>query len=163
MTFDSEKLLDITGWQLLQALQEDARLSFAELGRRVGLSPPAAAERIRRMEDAGIITGYRVEINAEKIGLPLTALIALTTTPQQYPQVLALMNDLPEIRSCHHVTGSGSFIIEANASSIAHLEKLIEQLSRYGQSATSIVLSSPIKGRTIGQPSHLSSQSQASD
>jgi len=152
MTFDSEKLLDATGWQLLQALQEDARLSFAQLGRQVGLSPPAVAERIRRMEDAGVITGYRVEINAEKIGLPLAALIALTTTPQQYPHVIALMNDLPEIRSCHHITGSSSFIIEANASSIPHLEKLIEQLSRYGQTATSIVLSSPIKGRVITQP-----------
>jgi Lrp/AsnC family leucine-responsive transcriptional regulator len=151
MTFDSQKLLDETGWQLLQALQDDARLSFAELGRRVGLSPPAVAERVRRMEDAGIITGYRAEVNAEKIGLPLTALIALTTTPQQHPQVIALMNDLPEIRSCHHVTGSSSLIIEANASSISHLEKLIEQLSRYGQTATSIVLSSPIKVRVIRQ------------
>jgi Lrp/AsnC family leucine-responsive transcriptional regulator len=144
MAFDSEKLLDSTGWQILQALQEDARLSFAEIGRRVGLSPPAVAERVRRMEEVGIISGYRVEINAEKIGLPLTALIALTTTPQQYPQVIALMNNLPEIRSCRHVTGNSSFVIEANAASIAHLERIIEQLSQYGQTSTSIVLSSPM-------------------
>ncbi|MGL4619725.1 Lrp/AsnC family transcriptional regulator [Chroococcidiopsis sp.] len=72
MSFDSEKLLDVTGWQILQVLQKDARLSFVELGRRVGLSPPAAAERVRRMEEVGIITGYRVEIDAAKIGLPLT-------------------------------------------------------------------------------------------
>lgn len=87
MTFDSANNIDRTNWQLLQALQEDARLSYAELGRRVGLSPPAAAERVRKMEEAGIITGYRVEINAEKIGLPITALIALTTTPQRYPRL----------------------------------------------------------------------------
>ncbi|HEY9632980.1 MAG TPA: Lrp/AsnC family transcriptional regulator [Coleofasciculaceae cyanobacterium] len=141
MTFDPEKLLDDTGWQLLQALQADARLSFAELGRMVGLSPPAVAERVRRMEDAGIIMGYRAEVNPEKIGLPLTALIALTTTPQQYPQVIALINDLPEVLECHHVTGNGSFSIKAIASSISHLESLIEQLSRYGQTSTSIVLS----------------------
>ncbi len=141
MTFDSEKLLDDTGWKLLQALQEDARLSFAELGRRVGLSPPAVAERVRRMEDAGIITGYRAQVNPEKIGLPLMALIALTTTPQQYPQVIALINDLPEVLECHHVTGSCSFSIKAIASSMSHLEGLIGQLSRYGQTSTSIVLS----------------------
>lgn len=145
MTFDSVNNLDNTSWQLLKALQEDARLSYAELGRRVGLSPPAAAERIRKMEEAGIITGYRVEISAEKLGLPIIALISLTTTPQQYPQVTALMNDLAEIQFCHHVTGNSSFIIEVNVSSIAHLEKLIEQLSQHGQTATSIVLSSPIK------------------
>jgi Lrp/AsnC family leucine-responsive transcriptional regulator len=141
MTFDSEKLLDDTGWQLLQALQEDARLSFAELGRMVGLSPPAVAERVRRMEDAGIITGYRAQVNPEKIGLPLMALIALTTTPQQYPQVIALINGLPEVLECHHVTGNCSFSIKAIASSMSHLEGLIGQLSRYGQTSTSIVLS----------------------
>lgn len=81
------------------------------------------------MEDTGIIAGYRAEVNVEKIGLPLTAVIALTTTPQQYSQVIALMKGLPEIRSCHHVTGNSSFLIEANASSISHLEKLIEILS----------------------------------
>lgn len=145
MTFDYENKLDETSWQLLQALQEDARLSYAELGRRVSLSPPAVAERVRKMEEIGIITGYRVEINAEKIGLPITALIALNTTPQQYPQVITLMNNLAEIQFCHHVTGNSSFIIGANVSSIAHLEKLIEQLSQHGQTTTSIVLSSPIK------------------
>ena len=149
MTFDSAKTLDRTSWQLLEALQEDARLSYAELGRRVGLSPPAAAERIKRMEEMGIIAGYRVEIDAEKIGLPITALIALTTTPQQYPQVISLMINLVEIQFCHHVTGDSSFIMEARVSSIAHLEKLIEQLSQYGQTKTSIVLSSPIVRQKI--------------
>ena len=149
MTFDSAKTLDITSWQLLEALQEDARLSYAELGRRVGLSPPAAAERIKRMEEVGIIAGYRVEINPEKIGLPITALIALTTTPQQYPQVISLMINLVEIQFCHHVTGDSSFIMEVRVSSIAHLEKLIEQLSQYGQTKTSIVLSSPIVRRKM--------------
>ena len=147
MTFDSPKTLDVTSWQLLEALQEDARLSYAELGRRVGLSPPAVAERVKKMEEVGIITGYRVEIDAEKIGLPITALIALTTTPQQYPQVIAKMTNLAEIQCCHHVTGNSSFIIEAKVSSIAHLEKLIEQISQYGQTTTSIVLSSPIERR----------------
>ena len=139
MTFDSEKLLDDTSWQILQALQDDARLSFAELGRRVRLSPPAVAERVHKIEEAGIITGYRAQVNAQKIGLPLMAMIGLTTTPQQYPQIIALINDLPEVLECHHVTGNCSFSIKAIASSISHLESLIEQLSRFGQTATSIV------------------------
>ncbi len=141
MTFDTEKLLDDTGWQLLEALQEDARLSFAELGRRVGLSPPAVAERVRRMEEAGIITGYRAQINPEKIGVPLTAFIGLITSPQQYPSIVALVNDLSEVLECHHVAGSYSFMLKAIASSISHLETLIAQLSRYGQTTTLIVLS----------------------
>ncbi|HEY9728704.1 MAG TPA: Lrp/AsnC family transcriptional regulator [Chroococcales cyanobacterium] len=149
MTFDSEKLLDDTGWQLLQALQQDARLSFAELGRRVELSPPAVAERVRRLEDAGIITRYRAEVNPEKVGLPLTAMIGLTTTPQQYPQVIALIKALPEVLECHHVTGNSSFSIKAIASSMSHLERLIEQLSRYGSTATSIVLSTTKSSQPI--------------
>lgn len=151
MTFDSEKLLDHTGWQLLQALQEDARLSFAELGRRVGLSPPAVAERVRRMEEVGIITGYRAQLDPEKIGLPLIALIGLTTTPQQYPQVIALIEDLPEVLECYHVTGNCSFSIKAIASSMSHLESLIAKLSRYGQTATSIVLSKTKSHQTLRQ------------
>ena len=147
MTFDSTNNMDRTSWQLLMILQEDARLSYAELGRRVGLSPPAAAERIRKMEEIGIITGYCVEIADEKLGLPIKALINLTTTPQQYPQVIALMNNLAEVRFCYHVTGNSSFTIEVRASSIAHLEKIVEQLSLHGQTQTSIVLSSPIKKR----------------
>ncbi len=151
MSFDPEKLLDDTGWQLLQALQEDARLSFAELGRRVGLSPPAVAERVRRMEEAGIITGYRAQINPEKIGLPITALIGLTTTPQQYPCVIALIKDLPEVLECHHVTGGCSFALKAIASSMSHLEALIEKLSRYGQTSTAIVLSKTKSYQAIGR------------
>lgn len=149
MTFDSQKLLDQTGWRLLEALQADARLSFAQLGRRVGLSPPAVAERVRRMEEAGIITKYRAVVNPAKVGLSLRAIIALTTTPQQYPQAIALFKDLPAIQSCHHVTGNASFWIEAISPSIAELENLIEQLSRFGTTSTSIVLSSPIEKHTV--------------
>ena len=147
MTFDSTNNLDRTSRQLLMALQENARLSYAELGRRVGLSPPAAAERIKKMEEMGIITGYRVEIAVEKLGLPIKALISLTTTPQRYPQVITLMNDLTEVQFCYHVTGNSSFTIEVRASSIAHLEQIVGQLSLHGQTQTSIVLSSPIEKR----------------
>jgi Lrp/AsnC family leucine-responsive transcriptional regulator len=77
MTGDLERLLDATGWQLLSALQEQARLSYSELGQRVGLSAPAVSELVRRLEEAGVITGYHAEINRALVGLPVTAIIRM--------------------------------------------------------------------------------------
>ena len=153
MTLENKKLLDHVGWQLLAALQEDARLSFAELGRRVGLSLPAVAERIRRMEEAGIITGYRAEIAVDKIGLSVMAFIRVSASGKQYPAVISLARELPEVVECHHLTGTDSFIMKVVTSSIPHLEALITRLSSYGQTTTSIVLSSPVTKRTFGRPS----------
>ena len=144
MAFDSTGLLDDTAWILLTALQTDARLSYAELGRRASLSAPAVAERVKRLEEAGVITGYQAIVNPAALGYGLRALIDLTTTPPQYPKVLAQLEAMPEIRSCHHVTGAGSFRVEAIARSMIHLEEVIEQLSRFGQTATAIVLSTPL-------------------
>lgn len=144
MTFDSANLLDDTAWTLLTALQTDARLSYAELGRRANLSAPAVAERVKRLEEAGVIVGYRAIVNPQTLGYGLKALIDLTTPPQQYPKVLAQLEAMPEIRSCHHVTGAGSFRMEAIARSMAHLEQIIERLSQFGQTETAIVLSTPL-------------------
>ena len=144
MSFDNERLLDEVGWQLLRALQEEARLSYAELGRKVGLSPPAVTERVRKMEEEGIIKGYWAEVSAEKIGLPLVAFIRLKTPPDRYKRFLTLVSGLPEVRECHHVAGDDSFIMKVFVASMSHLETLLGQLSPYGQTTTSIVLSSPI-------------------
>lgn len=149
MTLDNKKLLDDVGWRILRELQEDARLSFAELGRRVGLSLPAVAERVRRMEDAGIITGYHAEINLQKIGLPVMALIRVTVPGEKYPTVISLARDLPQVLECHHLTGTDSFVLKVVAISLPHLETLITQLSTYGETTTSIVLSSPVSKQTI--------------
>ncbi|MEC4983002.1 MAG: Lrp/AsnC family transcriptional regulator [Oscillatoria sp. PMC 1068.18] len=149
MAFHHEKLLDETSWQLLNALQTNARLSFSELGRMVKLSSPAAAERIRRLEEAGVIVGYQAQLNAKEIGLPLSAIIQLTTSPEKYPQIIDLVNDLPEVLECHHVTGNYSFSLKVIAASIAHLEELIGKLSLYGKTSTSIILSSPVNARVI--------------
>ncbi len=153
MTFDSKIHLDDTAWAILQALQTDARLSYAQLGRRVNLSAPAVAERVRRLEEAGVIMGYRAIVDPAKLGFGLRALMDLTTTPQQYPEVLRQLEAMPEIRSCHHVTGQGSFRVEAIATSMLHLEQVIEQLSQFGQTATAIVLSTPLKKSDFERPS----------
>jgi Lrp/AsnC family transcriptional regulator, leucine-responsive regulatory protein len=149
MSLENEKLLDDIGWHILQELQQNARLSFAELGRRVGLSIPAVTERVHRMEDAGIITGYHADVNPEKVGLPITAFIRMNITGNVSSQIVGLMNDLTEVSECHRGTGGDSFIMKVRVASISHLEHVIEKLLPYGTTTTSIVLSSPVTKRLI--------------
>ncbi len=150
MALDIERLLDETGWRLLEALQENARLSFSELGQRVGLSSPAVAERVRRMEDAGIITGYRAEINTAKIGYPITAIVRISTPPgEKCTRFSAQAQEFPEILECYRVTGADSLVMKVMVSSVEHLESLIDRLSEYGQLTTSLVLSTPVTRRIV--------------
>jgi Lrp/AsnC family transcriptional regulator, leucine-responsive regulatory protein len=150
MALEIEKLLDDTGWQLLRALQQNARLSYSELGQRVGLSSPAVAERIRRMEDAGIISGYHVELNRSKLGYPITAIIRMSTSPgDQCTRFATFVQEIPEVLECYRVTGSDSLIMKVMASSVEHLESLIDRLSAHGQLTTSMVLSAPVTRRVV--------------
>jgi Lrp/AsnC family leucine-responsive transcriptional regulator len=149
MTNDHEKLLDETGWELLCALQENARSSFADLGRRVGLTPPAVADRIRRLELAGIITGYHATVNPAKLGLGLTAIIRFQATRDPFERIFSVITALPEIIECHSVTGDDCMTLTAVVSSVEHLQDLIGRLTPYGTSHTSIVLSSPLQRRAI--------------
>jgi Lrp/AsnC family leucine-responsive transcriptional regulator len=149
MTFDSQKLLDKTGWALLLLLQENARLSFAELGKRVGLTAPGVADRIHRMEDAGIITRYRVEINLSKVGLPINAIMRVTGC-EPSARFAKLVQTVVEVRECHRVTGSDCFILKLAVSSTAHLEALIDMFEPYGQITTMLVLSTPVADRIVG-------------
>jgi Lrp/AsnC family transcriptional regulator, leucine-responsive regulatory protein len=150
MALENERLLDETGWHILEALQENARLSFSELGQRVGLSSPAVAERVRRMEDAGIITGYRAEVNTAKIGYPITAIIRVSNSPgERCSRLTASVQDIPEVLECYRVTGSDSLIMTVMASSVEHLEALIDRISEHGQLTTSIVLSTVLSRKVV--------------
>ena len=124
-------------------------MTYAELGRRVGLTLPAVAERVRRLEEAGIITGYRVELNTEKIGLPITAYIRIATNDVRSGHIDALAQSLPEVLECHRITGPDSYIMKVAVASIQHLELLIRRLLNFGQPTTSIVLSSPVTHRVL--------------
>lgn len=152
MTLETEKLLDDIGWHILQELQLNARISFAELGRRVGLSIPAVTERVKKMVDAGIITGFHAEVNPEKIGYPITAFIRMNISGDVSSRIIALMEHLPEVIECHRGTGGDSFIMKVRVSSVAHLESVIERLLPFGTTTTSIVLSSPVTRRFIERP-----------
>jgi len=155
MAIESAPELDDYARNLLHALQEDARLSYADLGRRVGLSPSATAERLRRMKEDGVIRGYTVEIDREALGLPILAYIRMTCEGQRYQPFLKFVQTMAEVRECHHVTGGEAFILQITTASIAELEKTIERLLPYGIPTTSIVLSSPVMRRgyeVLGKP-----------
>lgn len=145
MNAKNKALLDPTGILLLQLLQQDARLSFSEMGKRVGLSTSAVIERVRRMEESGLILAYRADVDAARLGYSLTVFLRLHTTPDRYPRILALVDTLPEVLECYHVTGEEAFILKAVVSSVTHLEDLIRKLSPFGKTSTSVVLSAPVR------------------
>lgn len=144
---DSSEIIDDYSRKLLGELQRDARASYADLGRRIGLSPSATAERLRRMEEAGIIRGFSVNIDREALCLPILAIVRMTCDGPRYHPFLKFVKELPEVRECHHVTGGDAFFLQVTAASIAELERVIERLLPYGIPTTSIVLSSPVTRR----------------
>ena len=134
---------------VLKELQEDARVSYAELGRRVGLTTPAVIERVRKLEDAGVITGYRAEIDPAKVGLPIIAFVRMSITGVDYSHIIEVAEQSNEVLECHRGTGGDSFIMKVAVSSVEHLQELIDRLTPYGITTTTIVLSSPVKRRII--------------
>jgi Lrp/AsnC family transcriptional regulator, leucine-responsive regulatory protein len=145
----SESLLDDTGWAILRELQNNARISFTELGRRVGLSSPAVAERVRRMEEADIICGYRTDISLKHVGLAISAIITLSSYAGRSPAAAEAVRDLPEVLECHKITGDNCYIMRVAVESVEHLESFIDHLDRYGKVTTSLILSSPVENRII--------------
>ncbi len=135
--------------KVLAELQEDARVSFAELGRRVGLTTPAVIERVRKLEDSGVITGYRAEIDTAKVGLPIIAFVRMSITGVDYSHIIEVAEHSNEVLECHRGTGGDSFIMKVAVSSVEHLQQIIDKLTPYGITTTAIVLSSPVKRRVI--------------
>jgi Lrp/AsnC family leucine-responsive transcriptional regulator len=142
-------MIDAIDWKILKELQINARISFAELGRRVGLTTPAVIERVRKLEDARIITGYRVEIDPAKVGLRITAFIRMSITGVDYSRIIEVAENSAEVMECHRGTGGDSFIMKVAVADVGHLQTLIDKLTPYGITTTSIVLSSPVKRRII--------------
>lgn len=140
-------LLDKVSLQILGELQRDARLSFAELGRRVGLSTPATAERVRRLEESGVIRGYEARIDAKALGRDVTAFVRIRLSGAETlaRRLTKLVSELDEVLECHRCTGDESFILKVRVESVAHLEKLIDRLTPYGMTSTALVLSSPVE------------------
>lgn len=152
MTSRSSRLLDAKGWLILRELQLDGRLSLTELGRRVRLSTPAVAERVRNLEAAGIVKGYRAELDLAKVGLPILAVVRMSAVGDVLARITSAVRGMPEVLECHRATGADSFIMKVAVASVAHLEALIDRLTPFGSTSTSIVLSSPVTRNLIERP-----------
>lgn len=140
--------LDQTDLKIIGELIEDGRVSLAELGRRVSLSSPAVAERVKRLEQAGVITGYRAEIDLRKFGYQLTAIVRIKPAPGQLPKIPELAGQLPEVTECHRITGEDCFYLKIQLRSIDELSGLLDRFLAFGETTTSIINSTPIAQRT---------------
>ncbi len=144
MNLQVEKMLDRIGRKILAALQENARIPLSRIGQKVGLSAPAVAERVKRLEETGVITGYHARIDPAVMGRSVSAFIHLTTDARHYPAVKSLAADMPQISACHHISGDASFILHVRVDDVTALEKVVARLSPLGQTRTAIVLSTVV-------------------
>ncbi len=146
---DSSALLDDINRRLLRELLTEPRITMSALARRVGMSAPAVTERVQRMERAGVITGYRIEVSPAALGLPVTAFARIRPAPGQLPKIAELAASLPEVSECHRVTGEDCFLIKIHAAAVQDLEATLDRFLFYGQTTTSVVVSSPVPTRPL--------------
>ena len=138
---------DATDARLVVELQEDARLTHAELGRRVSLSAPAVAERLRRLERTGVIIGYRAEVDPKALGYGLGVIMRIRPSARQLPKVAELARETPEVVECHRITGEDCFFMKLHVRDVEQLEEVLDRFILYGQTTTSIIQSSPVARR----------------
>jgi len=145
---DGKSLLDDVNRRLLAALQADPRASAAELARQVGMSPPAVRDRLTRLEETGVIRGYRVDIDPAALGLPVTAWVRVRPGPGQLSRVADLAARIPQVSECHRVTGEDCFLLKVHVPAIEALEPVLDQFLLHGQTISSFVVSTPVPPRT---------------
>jgi Lrp/AsnC family transcriptional regulator, leucine-responsive regulatory protein len=142
-----ERPIDDVDGRLIAELQDDARMTIAELGRRVGLSAPAVADRLRRLERDGVITGYSANVDPRALGYTLSAIMRIRPTARLIPKVADLARETPEVVECHRITGEDCFFMKLHVRDVRHLEEVIDSFILYGQTTTSIIQSSPVARR----------------
>ncbi|HUA50008.1 MAG TPA: Lrp/AsnC family transcriptional regulator [Solirubrobacteraceae bacterium] len=140
-------LLDETDRQIVGELAQDGRISFAELGRRTHLSAPAVTERVRRLEQSGVITGYRAEIDPRALGYPLTAIVRVKPAVRQLTKVAELAAEIPEVEECLRITGEDCFYVKLHLRSIEELPSVLDRFLLHGETTTSIVNATPVSRR----------------
>jgi Lrp/AsnC family transcriptional regulator, leucine-responsive regulatory protein len=145
----NRRQIDEIDIRLLAELQEDARVSNAELGRRVGLSAPAVAERVIRLQECGAIIGFHAAVDPRVLGLTLSAILRVRPAPRELPKVAQLARDTPEVVECHRITGEDCFIVKLHVRDVEHLEEVIDGFAFYGQTTTSIMQTSPVPRRPV--------------
>lgn len=145
--------LDATDWAIIAELQRDGRLPFAELGRRVNLGASATTERVRRLEALGVITGYRADVDLAKVGLAVLAVVRLKYPGNRHEPLHRLLGERPEILECLRTTGDDCYTLKVAATSMPHLEQVIDALAAFGSTTTSVVYSQPLPYRGPAAPS----------
>jgi Lrp/AsnC family transcriptional regulator, leucine-responsive regulatory protein len=145
---DGKSLLDDANRRLLAALGDDPRASTAELARRVGMSPPAIRERLTRLEEAGVIRGYRVDIDPAALGLPIAAWVRVRPGPGQLSRIAELAARTPQVSECHRISGEDCFLLKVHVPALEALETVLDQFLLHGQTISSFVVSTPVPPRT---------------
>ena len=158
MTFDAKSLMDAINWRILAELQKDARLSMAKLARRVGLSAPATTERVRRLQDAGIIKGYRAMVDFRALGRNVLAFVRIDAIAN-VDKVRQVVQQTPEVLECYRGSGNDRFVLKVATESIDHLQSITDRFTSFGVLTTTIVLSSLLEGRPIQELREASSTS----
>jgi Lrp/AsnC family leucine-responsive transcriptional regulator len=146
--------IDALNWNILNCLQENARMSNAEIGRRVGISSPAVNERVKKMEDAGVITGYKTLISPFETGYQLKAIITLRAFMGKLMPFLSKVKEYDEVLNCYRITGNENIVMEVVLKNQKHLETFIDQLITYGETKTQIVLSHVVSNKVIKNLNH---------
>jgi Lrp/AsnC family transcriptional regulator, leucine-responsive regulatory protein len=144
--------LDAADQRLLAALTLNARMSLADLGRVLSMSPQSAAERLRRLEDVGVIQGFTAKLDPEALGLTVGAYIRVRPAMGELPRVAALLRDIPEIVECDRITGEDSFVLKLYLERLDDLDRVLDRFLAYGQTTTSLVQSSPVPRRHLPLP-----------
>ncbi|EPJ53482.1 MAG: AsnC family transcriptional regulator [Osedax symbiont Rs2] len=144
--------IDRLSWKIINEVQKNGRVSLKALASEVGLSLPATSERLKRLEEAGVIEGYRAIVSPEVIGYGVTAIIGMTAQQPEKARFIKMLRELPEVLECLHVTGQDSYVLRVVTKDLRHLESFVESINIYGETRTSIVMSHPIPLRKIMPP-----------
>jgi Lrp/AsnC family transcriptional regulator, leucine-responsive regulatory protein len=149
---DSATEVDGLDWAILQELQRNGRIPLAELARRVGIGASSTAERVRRLEETGVIRGYRADLDLQRLGYPVLAFIRVRMTHVERAPFIRVIEERPEVVGCHHVTGEDCYLVRVVARSIGHLEEVAHALAGHGSTTTSLVFSTLVEGRPFARP-----------
>lgn len=142
-------MLDAINRLLLEELHRDPRMTMSALARRVGMSSPAVTERVQRMERTGVIRGFRMDVDPAAIGVPVAAWVRIRPGPGQLPKIAELMADMPNVSEGHRISGEDCFLVKVHAAAIEDLEQVLDRFLLFGQTITSILVSSPVPPRPL--------------
>jgi Lrp/AsnC family transcriptional regulator, leucine-responsive regulatory protein len=148
----SDLLLDARNVKLLRLLRDNPRIAISAMARRIGMSAPAVRERVQRLEEAGVIRGYRLEIDPRALGYPISAFVRVRPVPGKLAKIAELAHRLPQVVECHRITGEDCFILRVYLEALDDLDRLLDRFLAFGQTTTSLVQSSPVPAGSLPLP-----------